>query len=277
MAKKIEEVEEPYLEEPAEDSIEELTNTNPNGAITMKIPDFISRLLNRSSFVFWFLISLITLCAIPLSIISAHRQIITNTSDFYATTLLEPTSSDGEFNKLALSLEHYDVAASTVELKIKGYRSCSTMCGEYQDKLIFSSFPTKANGISTPLTTTVEIPSNTNEFVHLVTLPISGTLPYFPFDKYPFNLGMAVERTQDKVSLFLQPGSDEKNFSITMDENMSGMQISPPVLLDAAAVSPKKTPYKYLIAFNTTLNRPLYFRFFMSLIIVLFAVATLYM
>lgn len=243
----------------------------------MQIPDNVSRALHRSSFLFWLVISLVTLCAIPISIVSAYRQIITNTTDTYATTILKSTDNVDDFNNIALSLDHYDVVAGTVVLTIKGYRSCVAICGAYKDKLIFSSFPTTSNGISTPRSTTVEIPGDTRDFVEHVTLPMSGSLMNYPFDRYPFNLGMAVERTQDKVSRFLQAGGDEKYFVVTMDENMSGMQITAPTLLDAVAVSPKKTPYKYLVAFHTTLNRPLYMRFFMSLIIVLFAVATLYM
>src|SRR5438552_8626700 len=131
----------------------------------MKIPDNVSRALHRSSFLFWLLISLVTLCSIPISIVSAYRQIITNTTDAYATTILKPTNNIDDFNNIALSLDHYDVVAGTVVLTIKGYRSCVAICGDYKDKLIFSSFPTTANGISSPLTTSIKIPSDTGEFV----------------------------------------------------------------------------------------------------------------
>ncbi|WP_337050041.1 hypothetical protein [Serratia fonticola] len=226
---------------------------------------------------FWSGVVVVILVGIPMSIQSAYRQVVTNTTDRYAHRLtVPPPGRRPTYTHLTLSFDAIDVVARTVTLSLKGYRHCDAACPAFQDTLIFSAPPERDNG-SVPTSTAIALPSNEAWFDAQVTLPVSGRLRNYPFDDYGLRVGIAVLRTQAGQQRYLQEDEDAGAYNLTVDESISGMQLSrPPALLRAGEITPAHLPYRYFMAFSADFDRPLYMKFFMTLIVSLFSVATLY-
>jgi hypothetical protein len=64
--------------------------------------------------------------------------------------------------------------------------------------------------------------------------------------------------------------------SVSFDEDVSRLSATEPVLLDPIANSPPRAPYRYVVAFKTELNRPLYLKYTVMLMSVLIIIAAIY-
>ncbi|KVK84278.1 hypothetical protein WS90_11790 [Burkholderia cepacia] len=213
-------------------------------------------------------------CIVPI-VVSAYHEIKTNATTDHAQKIISNQSREADVNKVTILLTRLDPVNDSVSLVVEGGRQCAASCAPYHDRLLFSSFEPDNPG-GTPRTVPVDIPANGEQFQAKIDLVIRGNLMDYPFDRYPLQIGVAVERTEGGAKRYLDATDAAKSLDVTLDEGIPQIGMSRAALRDPSTLTPEHSSLRYALAFSTALDRPLYIRIFVILIVLLFTMATFY-
>lgn len=223
-------------------------------------------------------ILLVSIGFAPWAVMSAFREVVTNSSDTYVVQLTKGQPNAPGYTRLAVKLLEIDEVADVVTVRVSGFHSCHEECGKYKDRLVLASFGRhpETKDIQ-PDTVSIPIPNDAEEINAKVDLPLTGRIMNFPFDTYEIAMGLAIERTPTGgESEFLKPGDNAANLALSFDEDVPRLAATPIKVLDPVASSPSRAPFKYIYAFQTELFRPLYVKYTVVLMTVLIMIASLY-
>ena len=165
------------------------------------------------------------------------------------------------YTQLKLVILSMDEVNHIATYQISGFHHTLQKNPNYKEKLtIYQVDYDDANHTAIPPSATIEIPVNGAEFSSKFTLPLRGNIMFYPFDEYHLGLGIAVEKTTDGKTEFLNYDQTRGHLEIIVTEQISRTDLKEYKIIDPKTVMPKKSEFVYSNAAMIILNRPAYLK-----------------
>jgi len=211
----------------------------------------------------------ITIAWLPFALESFYNEITSNALTMGSQYLIT-SSNNREYVNLEVLTKEIDFVNKKIKINVNGYHHCDVFCGKYKTRLHISNFFFKKENVKRlPYSIIIEVPESTTEFEKEVTLPISGEIFNYPFDKYRADISIAIERLKEGHSNFLNQRNS--NITLLMNDKIPRLETLPPIIIKNLDII--ATEYPSAIAFSSVHERPFYIKYIVSLLVI-FLIAT---
>jgi hypothetical protein len=165
-----------------------------------------------------------------------------------------------------------DEAGQVATLAISGNRGgCVTDCPPLTLTLLSLSDAARRRGL--PPSATIEYAPEDRLFSDTVQLPLRGNPNVYPFDSYELWLGLVLTATLPDGSVHVAHPADIQGTVFTIQDNVAGLNMLPPVPIDPASVQTATDPYQFLTVQRLEFERPAYQGLLAVLLVVLISVS----
>ena len=194
-----------------------------------------------------------------------------NTDSVVPPVVTEPITSDRNYVNVAVV--NLDPASGQVTLAISGNRTCTTDCTRV-DLTLLALDDNAAQRRGLPPTATVTLEPDDRVFSESVVLPARGRPNRYPFDTYDLWLGIAVVvTTADGTPLSLEEALEHDDTIVTLQSQLSYMEMAPPVAIDPSRAAAATDPYSIALVEELRFERPEYLKILAVLLVTLIAVS----
>jgi hypothetical protein len=182
-----------------------------------------------------------------------------------------PPESDETYVNIAVV--DLDVMAGEVKLAVSGNRHCEIPC--YSTTMTFLALddsPAQRRGL--PPWASISLGPEDRVFSQAVTLPVRGRPDRYPFDTYDLWLGIGVDITRpDGSSVALNRLVEQAPLVITLQSQLTELQMAPPEPIDSARSAVPTDPYALARVDALSFHRPDYLKILAVLLVVLIAIS----
>ena len=189
--------------------------------------------------------------------------------------LSPPRATAGEtttFNVAAVSINE---VTQVIQLRVSGYHRCASRCGDVERVQLFSVRANALGALGAPPSVTVALPAHSGEVNQLVSLPITGNLIDYPFDRYHLLLGVALSTVAPGGSTTTAtPSSAREHLAFSITNDVPRMTLARPSVETSSSRGANGAAYDQVIAL--TLSRPVYLKVLTVLLILLITLASIY-
>jgi hypothetical protein len=217
---------------------------------------------------------IVTVAMLPFALISIGESIHTGGAS-RSYELWSPASESGEWTNLNLSAVDLDEVNKEITFQVTGFHDCTARCTQDERVQFFSIAGDPARSLGPPPSDEITLPKNSGEVDTQVTLPVSGDLTDYPFDKYRLVLGVAfssVSASGVQTPIRLAQARHELAFSV--DDEVSRTTLSQPVTSVPRGYDTTGLSYDAVV--SLTFHRPTYLWIVTVLLILLIMLAEAY-
>jgi hypothetical protein len=215
-----------------------------------------------------------TVVTLPFALTSIGQSIHTGGAS-RSYQLWSPADESGEWTKLNLSATDIDEVNKEVTFQLTGFHNCSARCTADEKVQFFSIAGNPARSLGPPPSVEVTLPKNSSEVDTQVTLPVSGDLTDYPFDKYRLLLGVAFSTVSASgVDTPVRLAQARHTLAFSVDDEVSRTTLGRPVTVKPLAYDTGGVSYDAVI--SLTFSRPTYLWIVTVLLILLIMLAEAY-
>jgi hypothetical protein len=216
----------------------------------------------------------ITVAMLPLALTSIGESIHTGGAS-RSYQLWSPAHETGEWTNLNLSAIDLDEVNKEVTFQVTGFHDCSARCTQDERVQFFSIAGNPARSLGPPPSDEVTLPKDSGEVDTQVTLPVSGDLTDYPFDKYRLVLGVAFSSVSASgVQTPIRLAQARHALAFSVDDEVSRTTLSQPVTSVPRGYD--TTGFSYDAVVSLTFHRPTYLWIVTVLLILLIMLAEAY-
>lgn len=215
-----------------------------------------------------------TVALLPFALTSIGQSIHTGGAS-RSYQLWSPADRSGDWTELNLSATDLDEVNKEVTFQITGFHNCSAGCATHEEVQFFSIAGDPARSLGSPPSAEITLPKDSSEVDTHVTLPVSGDLTDYPFDKYRLLLGVAfssVSASGAETPIHLAQAHGALAFSV--DDEVARTTLGRPVTLDARGYDTQGVSYDAVV--SLMFSRPAYLWIATVLLILLIMLAEAY-
>jgi large conductance mechanosensitive channel len=219
--------------------------------------DAVSRLRYTLGFVALLTLLALLLVGLPFAFVNVVHDVRRPSSAFVFPLTPRDATPAAAYSRLNVDVTALDEVNRLVTLRVNGYHYCTRDC-DYQDNVVF--FSANADSPQTgavPPSQAVGLPATSAEVDARITLPLTGEVYDFPFDRYRLILAVAVERQlADKTTRMLTPAETRGQLLVTMEEQVPRMDLQSLTPLDPRTVASPKQTFGFAAVAALDLTRP---------------------
>ena len=170
-----------------------------------------------------------------------------------------------------------DETSRAATLIVSGHRVCPAVCPALTATLYsLGSDATQRRGL--PPSATITLPNASAPYTFTVQLPVHGTPQRYPFDDYNLRLGLTIAATlpDGTVQTIDSPEQVRQRVSLTLEDQVARLNMSPPVPIDPATVRSPTDPTAFLLVDDLQWQRPRYLRILTVLLVLLISASGLF-
>jgi hypothetical protein len=221
---------------------------------------------------------LLLLALVPFAISSAVVDAIgVPERHVYPISEAPRSSAAASHVDLHVNVTAIDSLQRMATLRVSGSQTCQPACG-WSDKVVLFSLADQASGAAgLPPSASVTLPPTSAEVSQTVQLPTDGLPIHYPFDTYKLLLGVAVQRVQpDGTQQTLMPAQVAGQLVMTLQAEVPGLTLAPPVRVDPGSVRGDLDQYQLLYVSQLAFFRPPYLWLLSVLLVTLAAASAVY-
>jgi hypothetical protein len=242
----------------------------------------------RVGFALVLLVAAAVVAVMPVAVASLADYLYRRTlgDEVYRLTPAEAAPAPTH-TRLHVEVVGLDELARRVTLRVTGDRVCADC--DHQDRVVFVALrPDDARGApreGLPPAAAVTLPAGSDRVAAELTLPVSGDLMAYPFDRYTLRLGLVLERLPAGAAGAPAPGAPAPvpaaeaagSLFVSLEEHVPKVDIAAVRPVEAAevraepAAPPGPGQPAYLAVTDLVLDRPLYLRAQVVLVVALVA------
>lgn len=187
----------------------------------------------------------------------------------------KPSDLSGEWTKIAVTAVSLDEPNREITFDVSGFHNCPIGCVHVQRVQFYSIDSVPSGALGAPPSVSIDLPADSSEVDQSITLPVSGNLTQYPFDKYTILLGVSFSDVlPDGTVQPVQSLTARSKLAFSVDSTIPRVNMAPPeVEPDAAAASPGAS-YDTIVSLSFT--RPAYLWSVTVLVILLIILAEAY-
>jgi hypothetical protein len=181
----------------------------------------------------------------------------------------------GEWTKLNVAAVSISEATDTMTLRVTGFHYCPTKCPVVERVAFYSVHSDPKAALGAPPSSSVDLPRDASEIDQTVTLPITGDLINYPFDRYQLLLGVAFSKvTTSGATVPIDRAATIAGLELSVDNSIPRLSMAAPSSIQPAAYRTTGVAYDSI----TTLrfSRPLYLQILTVLLTLLIVLAASY-
>jgi hypothetical protein len=223
---------------------------------------------------------LIALAAVAISIVLAPFAVTSLLAAFrqpagnHAYNLMTP-KLHGEWTKLNVAAISINEAAQVVTFRVSGFHNCPTRCSEVERVQFFSVRADPTGAVGAPPFAAVDLPPDSSEIDQQFTLPMTGDLLDYPFDRYRILLGATFSHiTKAGATIAFSPSAARAGLDFSVNSDIPRITMAVPKLLHPGQYDTTGVTYDVVAALN--LYRPAYLRILTVLLTLLIVLAAAY-
>jgi hypothetical protein len=181
----------------------------------------------------------------------------------------------GEWTKLNVAAVSISEATDTMTLRVTGFHYCPAKCPVVERVQFYSVHSDPRGALGSPPSSSVDLPSDASEIDQTVTLPITGDLINYPFDRYRLLLGVAFSKvTPSGVSVPIDRAATNAGLELSVDNSIPRLSMAAPSSVQPAAY--RTTSVNYDSITTLRFSRPLYLQILTVLLTLLIVLAASY-
>jgi hypothetical protein len=204
------------------------------------------------------------------SLLAAFRQPVGNR----AYNLMTP-KLHGEWTKLNVAAISINEAAQVVTFRVSGFHNCPSKCTEVERVQFFSVRADPNGAVGAPPFAAVDLPPDSSEIDQQFTLPITGDLLDYPFDRYSILLGTTFSYvTKAGATIAFSPSATRSGLDFSVNSDIPRITMAAPKLLRTGQYDTAGVTYDSVAALD--LYRPAYLRILTVLLTLLIVLAAAY-
>lgn len=189
--------------------------------------------------------------------------------------LAPPRGARGETTTLNVAAVSINEVTQVIELRVSGSHRCAARCGDVERVQLFSIRANTSGALGAPPSVNVALPARAGEVNQLVSLPITGNLIDYPFDRYHLLLGVALSTvTPGGSATTVAPSSAREQLAFSITNDVPRMNLARPHVETLSPRGANGVTYDQVIAL--TLARPVYLKVLTVLLILLITLASIY-
>src|SRR5215212_11747104 len=176
-----------------------------------------------------------------------------------------------------ITATNLDESTRTATLTVSGHRICEAICPPITGTF-FSLGNNAAERRGLPPSAQVTVPGESGVYTFTINLPIQGTPQLYPFDTYTLLLGWVVSVTlpNGREEVVKTPDLARERVSLTLEDQVVRLNMSPPVPVDPASVHSETDPVDFLLVDQLQWQRPLYLRIVTVLLVILISASAIF-
>jgi hypothetical protein len=224
----------------------------------------------------------VVLGLLPSALVSMYRELrgqaIDQVYDLFTGTEVDVDQTFGPDTAFVnVTMTNLDESSRTVTLTISGHRVCGAICPPTTGTL-FSLGNDAAQRRGMPPSAEVTVPGEAGTYTFTIQLPIHGTPQLYPFDTYTLLLGWVVSVTlpNGKEEVVRTPDLAQERVSLTLEDQVVRLNMSPPVPVDPSSVHSETDPVNFLLVDRLQWQRPLYLRIVTVLLVLLISASAIF-
>jgi hypothetical protein len=169
-----------------------------------------------------------------------------------------------------------DETTRAATLSVSGDRVCPATCPAITATLYSLGSDAQRHGL--PPSATITLPNASGPYTFAVQLPVHGTPQRYPFDDYNLRLGLTIAATlpDGTVQTIDSPDQVRQRVSLTLEDQVARLNMSPPVPIDPAAVRSPTDPTAFLLVDDLQWQRPRYLRILTVVLVLLISASGLF-
>jgi hypothetical protein len=176
-----------------------------------------------------------------------------------------------------VAVTNLDESTRTATLTVSGHRICEAICPPTTGTF-FSLGNDAAERRGLPPSAKVTVPAEAGPYTYTIQLPIRGTPQLYPFDTYTLLLGLviSVPLPNGREEVITVPERVRERVSLTLEDQVVRLNMSPPVPVDPASVRSETDPVDFLLVDQLQWQRPLYLRIVTVLLVILISASAIF-
>jgi hypothetical protein len=181
----------------------------------------------------------------------------------------------GEWTKLNVAAVSVSEATDTMTLRVTGYHYCPARCPVVERVQLYSVHSDPTGALGAPPSSSIDLPNDASEVDETVTLPVTGDLINYPFDRYQLLLGVAFSKiTSSGVAVPIDRAATSAGLELSVDNSIPRLTMAAPTSVQPATYRTTGVAYDSI----TTLrfSRPLYLQILTVLLTLLIVLAASY-
>jgi hypothetical protein len=241
-----------------------------------------SRRRYLAAFVVTVAVVIIVLGLLPSALVSMYRELrgqaIDSVFDLFTGTEVNVDQTFGPDTAFVnITVSELDESSRTATLIISGHRVCPAICPA-TTSTFFSLGNDAAQRRGLPPSAVVTVPGESGTYTFTIQLPIRGTPQLYPFDTYTLLLGLVISVTlpNGREQVITVPERVRERISLTLEDQVVRLNMSPPVPIDPASVHSETDPVNFLLVDQLQWQRPLYLRIVTVLLVLLISASAIF-
>jgi len=181
----------------------------------------------------------------------------------------------GEWTKLNVAAVSVSEATDTMTLRVTGFHYCPAKCPLVERVQFYSVHSDPQGALGAPPSSSLDLPSDASEIDQTITMPVTGDLISYPFDRYRLLLGVTFSKvTASGVAMPIDRSAANAGLELSVDDTIPRLSMAAPASLKTAAYRTTGVAYDSI----TTLrfSRPLYLQILTVLLTLLIVLAASY-
>jgi hypothetical protein len=223
----------------------------------------------------------VVLALLPSALVSMARELrgqsINSVYDLFTGTEVDVDKTFGPGTAfINVTVTNLDELTRTATLTVSGHRICEAICPPTTGTF-FSLGNDAAERRGLPPSAAVTVPGESGVYTFNIALPVQGTPQLYPFDNYTLQLGLVVSITLStgQQEVVTDPEQVQKRVSLTLEDQVVRLNMSPPQPVDPASVHSETDPVDFLLVDQLQWQRPLYLRIVTVLLVILISASAI--
>jgi hypothetical protein len=230
---------------------------------------------HQVAFVITMVIVIAVLSMLPVALISMvdalWNQSAERVYDLFTGAEVDPDqvmAPDAAF--VNITVTDLDESTRTATLIVSGHRVCPTNCPPITGTF-YSLASDAAERRGLPPSAEVTVPGLSGPYTFTIQLPMHGTPQRYPFDDYTLRLGLIVATQLPDGTNQITESRElvERRTSLTVENQVSRLNMAPPVSIDPESVRAPSDPVGFLLVDELRWTRPIYLRILSIILVVL--------
>lgn len=181
----------------------------------------------------------------------------------------------GEWTKLNVAAVSVSEATDTMTLRVTGFHYCPAKCPVVERVQFYSVHSDPKGALGAPPSSSVDLPSDASEIDQTISLPMTGDLINYPFDRYQLILGVAFSKvTTSGVAVPIDRAATNAGLELSVDNTIPRLTMGAPTSVEPAAYHTTGVTYDSITTMR--FSRPLYLQILTVLLTLLIVLAASY-
>jgi hypothetical protein len=181
----------------------------------------------------------------------------------------------GEWTKLNIATVSISEATDSLTLRVTGSHHCLQRCGGVERVQFYSVHADPKGALGAPPSASIDLPNDASEINQLVTLPLTGNLIDYPFDRYQLLLGITFSKvTSLGTAVPLDRAATNAGLELSVDNAIPRLSLAVPTPVSPATYRATGVTYDGITTLN--FSRPVYLQILTVLLTLLIVLAAAY-